>query len=167
VQEHKEREAARELDKFTNSLTKWFASEEEACNSIGIDYAHQSAAVARSLLRRDQADYSHFLQVAMEPYGLTPQVTDAEVKSGLRAMADEQIGAREAHFIAQQQEVSRDLELALKEMSERIDLVATDKPMTFRMPPLTIENIRKWVDQFTPPPAPATAPATPAPAVSK
>lgn len=162
VQERKEREAARELDKFTGSLAKWFASEEPACESIGVDYAHQSAAVARSLIRRDQADYSRIIQVAMEPYGLTPQVTDAELRKGLRTLAEERITAREDHMIAQQQNVSRDLEAALKEMSSRIGLVAADKPMSFRLAPLTLENVKKWVDQFTPPPTtptPASAPA--------
>jgi hypothetical protein len=167
VQERKEREAARELDKFTRSLATWFASEEPACNSIGIDYAHQSAAVARALLRRGQADYSQYVQVAMGPYGLTPQITDSALRDGLRTLAEEQIATREGHIIAQQQNVSLDIELALKEMAERIDLVANDKPMSFRLPPLTIDNVKKWVDQFTPPSAPATAPATPAPAASK
>lgn len=157
VQERKEREAARELDKFTTSLTTWFSSEEPACNSIGIDYAHQSAAVARALIRTGQVDYSGFIQVAMEPYGLTPQVTDGDVKSGLSGLASEKIDAHERHIIAQQQNVSHDLELALKEMAERIHLVATDKPMSFRLPPLTIQGVKEWVDEFT-----SIAPAEPA-----
>ena len=37
------------------------------------------------------------------------------------------------------------MQKSLDEMARRIHLVALDKPMDFRAPPITVQNVEKWV----------------------
>jgi hypothetical protein len=50
-------------------------------------------------------------------------------------------------------------------MSDRIDLVANEKPMEARMPPVTVANVEKWASQFSTSATPATKPSSPSPTV--
>ena len=148
IQEHKEREAARGMDQLTKSLHDFFVKEEPDYQSIGDQYAVLSGSLAISLLKNGQTDPAGFFKVALDPYGLTPQVTDPKLRDGIEKLAEQQVTAKEDALKTAQKKANDDMEKSLQQMSDRIHLVADDKPMELRIAPLTIPNVEKWASEF-------------------
>ena len=147
IQEKKEREAARQIDAFAGQLASWFEKEEPFCDSIGKNYAQVTKSLTITLLNGKQADASPFLKVALDPYGLTPQLTDPALRDRVIDVLKTQVDEKSTALATSQQKAGEDLDKALKEMSKRIHLVAEDKAMTVRIPPITLANVEKWIAQ--------------------
>jgi hypothetical protein len=156
IQERKEREAARGISQFATALGDFFAKESPDYESIGKDYAVISTSLAKSLLQNGQTDPSGFFKVALDPYGLTPEVTDTKLRDKLEKLAEEQVDQKAQALQDSQKRASDDMEKSLKQMSDRIKLVADDKPMEVRIAPVTLANVEKWASEFS-----ATTPSTP------
>jgi len=148
IQEHKEREAARGIDQFTVALSNFFAKEESDYQSIGDQYAVVSHSLAVTLLQRGQTDPSGFFKVALDPYGLTPEVSDPTLKAKIGKIAEQQADQKAADLQTAQKLADAEMEKSLKTMADRIHLVATGKPMELRIPPVTVANVEKWASQF-------------------
>jgi len=157
IQEHKEREAAAAIDKFTSALDTWFQSEEPLYNTIGSTYAKVTKSVAQTLISQGQVDPSQFLNAVFSPYGLTPQLTDPALKSKAQTFLAAQVDLKSAALVTAQQTATTNMENSLSEMASRIHLVATDKPMAIRAVPITLAEVQNWVAQV---PQIAPAPAT-------
>lgn len=149
IKEHKEREAAKAINGFTGSLTALFVKEEPVYDSIAEDYAKSSKALALYLVDKDQTDPSDFLKIILDPYGLTPRLTDPATKARMKPLAEEQINEKADALEAAQKKANEDMEKALKEMASRIQTVADNKPMAVRIPPITLANVEKWTSQST------------------
>ena len=160
VQEHKEREAAQQIDKFTSALAEWFNTESDDYNSIGRDYASATSSLAHTLLRNHQADLSPFLKPALDPYGIAPELTDSTIRTNIEGIADKQIDQKAAALVDSQQSATASMEKALKEMADRIKTVADDKPMAMRTAPITLTDVEKWASQFTSAATPTSKTAT-------
>jgi hypothetical protein len=145
IQEHKERQAAAAIDKFTSALDNWFQSEEPLYNTIGSNYANVTQSLAKALVDRGQVDPSPYLNAVLAPYGLTPQLTDPTLRSKVQAVLTAQIQQKSAALAMAQQTASTNMEKALSEMASRIHQVATDKPMTVRMVPITLAEVQNWI----------------------
>jgi hypothetical protein len=156
IQEHKEREAAAAIDKFTSALDTWFQSEEPFCNAIGSAYANVANSLAQALINQGQVDPSQFLGAVFSPYGLTPQITDPALKSKAQAILATQVSQKSAALVAAQQTATTNMEKSLSEMASRIHLVATDKPMAVRSAPITLADVQNWIS-LVPQIAPAAA----------
>jgi restriction endonuclease len=148
IEEHKEREAARGMDQLTKSLHDFFVKEEPDYRSIGDQYAVLSSSLAVSLLKNGQTDPAGFFKVALDPYGLTPQITDLKLRDGIEKLAEQQVAAKQDALKAAQKQATADMEKSLQQMSDRIDLVASEKPMELRIAPLSIANVEKWSAEF-------------------
>jgi hypothetical protein len=159
IQERKEREAARGISQFATALDGFFAKEAPDYESIGKDYASISSSLAKSLLQNRQTDPSGFFKVALDPYGLVPEVTDAKLRDKLEKLAEEQVDQKAQALQDSQKSATDDMEKSLKQMSDRIKLVADDKPMEVRIAPITLANVEKWASQFSTT-TPTTATAT-------
>jgi hypothetical protein len=146
VQQHKEREAGRQVDAFAGHLATWFEKEELFCDSIGANYADASAVLAHLFVRNKQIDPSASLSVALQPYGIAPHVTDPELLTKLVAQADAQIDTESAAIAAGQKEASKAMEQALTDMTSRMHALATGKPMSFRMAPPTLTDVQNWIN---------------------
>jgi hypothetical protein len=105
-------------------------------------------SLAKTLLQKGQTDPSGFFKVALDPYGLTPEVTDPALRNGIEKLAEAQVDQKAKALQDSQQSATDDMEKSLKQMSERIDLVANAKPMEVRMPPVTVANVEKWASPF-------------------
>jgi hypothetical protein len=156
IQEHKEREAAAAVDKFTSALDSWFQSEEPLYNTIGATYAAATKSLAQALINRGQVDPSAFLNAALSPYGLAAQVTDPTLKSKVQEIFVAQVDQKSAVLAAAQQTATTNMEKSLTEMASRIHLVATDKPMAIRAVPITLTEVQKWISSV---PQVASAPS--------
>lgn len=145
VQEHKERQAAAAIDKFTTALDTWFQSEEPLYNTIGSGYANITKSIAQALIRQGQVDPSAFLNAVFSPYGLTPQLTDPVLKGKVQTILAAQVDQKSAALATAQQTATTAMEKSLREMASRIHLVATDKPMAMRAAPITLTEVQNWV----------------------
>lgn len=159
IQEHKEREAAAQIDKFSSALDAWFQSEEPLYNTIGATYSNVTKSLALTLIAQNQVDPSPYLNAALSPYGLSAQVTDATMRKQLDTVLAAQVDEKSTALTAAQQTATTNMEKSLTEMASRIHLVATDKPMAFRAAPPTLAEVQSWialVPQFASAPAAAT-----------
>ena len=147
IQEHKERAAARAIDDFSQGLTALFIKEGEVWNSVDTVYAQLAANLANYLVDHDATDNTALLKAALDPFGLTPAAPSAEVKAALVPLAKQQITARQAALDDSCAKATDAMTKSLQEMSKRIHAVAEDKPMAFRMPPVTVANVEKWAAQ--------------------
>lgn len=147
VQEHKEREAAKAICDFSQGLTALFIKESEVWNSVETNYTKIAANLAEYLVEHDATDNSGLLKVALDPFGLTPTAATAELKAQLAPMAKQQIVTRAAAQDDAFTKATDAMTKSLQEMGKRIEAVAENKPMAFRMPPLTIGSVEKWVAQ--------------------
>ncbi|MGD0548849.1 MAG: hypothetical protein ABR991_13690 [Terracidiphilus sp.] len=145
IQEHKEREAAAAIDKFTSALNTSFQSEEPFYNTIGSTYANVTQSLAKALINQGQVDPSQFLNAVFSPYGLTPQLTDPTIKSKMQTILAAQVDQESAALEASQQTATTNMEKSLSEMASRIHLVAIDKPMAIRVAPPTLTEVQNWI----------------------
>lgn len=156
IQEHKEREAAAAIDKFTGALDTWFTSEEPLYNSIGETYANLTLSLIQPLIEKGQVDASSFLNAVFSPYGLTPQITDTALRNAAQSVLAAQTSKKSAALAAAQVTATTNMEKSLSEMASRIHTVATDKPMTLRSAPATLADVQNWIS-LVPQIAPAAA----------
>jgi len=148
IQERKEREAAQGISKFAKALAGFFTKEAPDYESIARDYSAISSSLAKSLLQNGQTDPSGFFKVALDPYGLEPQITDPKLKNGIEMLAEQQVDLKAKALDEAHKNASDDMEKCLKQMADRIDLVANDKPMEVRTVPVTLANVEKWAEPF-------------------
>jgi hypothetical protein len=147
IQEHKEREAAKAMEGIAKGLTALFIKEGEVWNSVETNYTKTASVLAGYLVDHDATDQSALLKVALDPFGLTPAVITPELKASLAPLAKQQIAAHATKLDDAFVKATDDMTKSLEEMSKRIEAVAEDKPMAFRMPPVTVANVEKWAAQ--------------------
>jgi phage host-nuclease inhibitor protein Gam len=147
IQEHKEREAARAICDIAKGLTALFIKEGEVWNSVETNYTRIAANLAVYLVDHDATDNSGLLKVALDPFGLTPSSSTSDLKALLTPLAKQQIATRTAALDDSYVKATDAMTKSLQEMTKRISAVAEDKPMAFRMPPLTVDLVEKWVAQ--------------------
>ena len=148
IQEHKKREAAQGIDKFTAALNDFFTKEAPDYISLNDDYRAISSSLAKSLLQNDQTDPSSFFTAALGPYGVTPEVTDSKLRKEIEKLAEAQVDQKSAALEKSQQDATDSMEKSLKQIADRIDLVANDKPMEVRTVPVNLADVEKWASQF-------------------
>ena len=148
IREHKEREAANAMDSFTKGLSDLFAKEEPAYVSMNTVYVDLASTLASGLVDRKQTDNSSVLKVALDPFGLKPSVTSADLNTQLAPLATQRIVARKAAMLRSFDTISDAMSKSLQEMSHRIHLVAENKPMTSRAAPFSIATVQHWATQL-------------------
>ena len=144
VQERKERESAKVIDQVAQDLTNFFVKEIPLWNSNELVYLQQTTEVANYLADHDGIDNTSFLKTALDPLNLTPSVASPELKAQLVPLTKQQIADRAAALNDAYQKATDAMTKSLQEMSQRIHLVAEDKPMGFRRPPITIATVEQW-----------------------
>jgi cell fate (sporulation/competence/biofilm development) regulator YmcA (YheA/YmcA/DUF963 family) len=158
IQEKKERDAAKSMSKFAQGLDELFAKEAPVYESLNTQYVAISSSLAVTMLTKGQTDPTGFFTVALNPYALTPEVTDPALKDGFAKIAVSKVEEKAAVLKNSQKDATESMEQSLKQMAGRIDLVANDKPMQASTAPLTLANVEKWASQFTSS-TPAASPA--------
>lgn len=144
IQEHKEREAAKDMDDFAQGLTALFVKESAVWNSVEAVHTQVAANLALYLVDHDGVDTPALLKVALDPFELTPATPSDEMKAALTPLARQQVEARKAALDDSFEKATDAMTKSLQEMSKRIHTVAEDKPMAFRTPPATVATVEKW-----------------------
>jgi hypothetical protein len=170
IQEKKERDAAKSVSQFAQALDELFAKEAPVYESLNTQYVALSSSLAETMLTKGQTDPTGFFKVALNPYALTPEVTDSSLKDGVAKIAVNQVKDTATALNKSQKDATESMEQSLKQMAGRIDLVANDKPMQASTAPATLADVEKWASQFTsstPAAKPAKAPTTQTPTKAK
>ena len=147
IQERKEREAAQGMDSLASGLSSLFDKEAPAWNSVDSVYLQLAATLARDLSNDNAVDYSPLLKPALDPFGLTPLASSANLNAKLAPLVEQQIAARLAEQSSSYSKATDAMSKSLQEMSQRIHLVAADKPMAFRAAPITVATVEQWATQ--------------------
>jgi hypothetical protein len=147
VQAHKEHEAAQAMDSLASGLSALFDKEAPSWKSVDDVYVQLAATLARNLADQNAVDNSAMLKPALDPFGLAPSVPVPDLNTKLVALAKQQISARQAALISSYSNAADAMSKSLQEMLQRIHMVATDKPMAFRIPPLTVTTVEQWATE--------------------
>jgi hypothetical protein len=148
IQEHKEREAARAIDGVAKGMSDLFVKEEPVWKSLEEVYTEFAAGLAADLVDQKSVDTTTFaaahLKMALDPFGLAASPPSADVTAKLAPVVKQEIADRHAALDSDYAKATEAMAKSLEEMSKRIHVVAEDKPMEFRAPPLTLATVEKW-----------------------
>jgi hypothetical protein len=147
IQEHKEREAAKAMEGAAQSLSDLFAKETEVWNSTEEVYSQIAANLAASLVDANVTDNSAVLDVALTPFGLVRNSSIGDMNGKLAPVAKQQIATKKAAMDGAYQSATDAMAKALAQMAQRIQTLASGKPMTERRPPLSLATVQQWVTQ--------------------
>jgi hypothetical protein len=147
IQERKERKAAQAIDSIAKDLSSLFTKEAPSWNATEQIYIEHASDLANYLAKHNGIDNSAQLKLALDPFGLTPAPPSAQISAALAPLAKQQIASQAIALNASFVKATTAMEQSLEEMSQRIHLVAEDKPMAFRTPPLTIATVEQWANQ--------------------
>jgi hypothetical protein len=147
VQAHKGHEAAQAMDSVASGLSALFDKESASWKSVDDVYVQLAATLAGNLADQNALDNSAMLKPALDPFGLMPSVPAADLNTKLAPLVKQQISSRQVAVATSYSNASDAMSKSLQEMSQRIHLVATDKPMVFRIPPVTIASVEQWASQ--------------------
>ena len=148
IKERKEREAAKAIDSVAKSLTDLFVKEADVWNSLEQVHTDLAKNLAKYLVEQNASDYSAPLKVVLTPFGLTLSSAPAELKAKLVPVVKQQIEDKADAVDADYLKATDAMTKSLEEMSKRIHLVAEDKPMAYRAPPLTVATVEQWAAHF-------------------
>jgi len=96
---------------------------------------------------QNAVDNSVLLKPALDPFGLTLSAPAPNLNTKLAPLVKQQIAARQATLVTAYSNATEAMSKSLQEMSQRIHMVATDKPMAFRVPPVTVTAVEQWATQ--------------------
>ncbi len=147
IQQHKEREAAKAMEGAAQSLSDLFAKETEIWNSTEQVYSQIAANLAASLVDANVTDNGAVLDVALTPFGLVRNVSIGDMNGKLAPVAKQQILTKKAAMDEAYKSATDGMAKALAQMAQRIQTLAEGKPMTQRMPPLSLATVQQWVTQ--------------------
>ena len=147
IQAHKEREAEKAMSASVKALAELFARETDAWNSTEEVYSSVASTLANNLVDANATDNSAMLRVALDPFGLTPSMGSTETNTKLAPLAKQQIATKQKAMDENFQGATQAMAQSLEEMGKRIDAVAADKPLAFRVPPLSLATVEKWAAQ--------------------
>lgn len=147
IQEHKEREAAKAMEGAAQSLSELFAKEADIWNSTEQVYSQIAANLAASLVDASVTDNSAVLDVALTPFGLVRNASIGDMNGKLAPVAKQQITTKKAAMDEAYQSATDGMAKALAQMAQRIQTLASGKPMTERRPPLSLATVQQWVTQ--------------------
>jgi hypothetical protein len=142
----KDHEAAQAMDSLAVGLCDLFDKEANTWQSIDNTYLEVAANLAGDLADQSAVDHSALLRPALEPFGLAPSVPAADLNVKLTPIAKQQIDARKTAALKSYKDASDAMSNSLHDMSQRIHLVATGRPMAFRIPPVNLVTVEQWAN---------------------
>lgn len=145
IQQHKEKEAARAMDQTLAALASLFEKEKPAYDSISRNHIFLAKQVSQDLINRQAVDPSPMLVPALRPFNLTALPVDSQNRDTLRTLALSRLEARAEDASQSAMDASAAMLAALLEMSSRVHLLATEKPMPLRGNPFSLKTVESWV----------------------
>jgi hypothetical protein len=145
IQQRKEKEAARAMDQTLAALVSLFEKEKPTYDSIFRAHIFLASRIAKDLISRQAVDPSPMLAPALKPFDLTALPLDGQLRETLRTLELSRLQNSAEDASQREMNASSAMLAALQEMSSRIHLVATEKPMTIRGNPFSLQVVESWV----------------------
>jgi hypothetical protein len=165
VQTHKEREMAVAMASTLAGVEELFSKEKPLYEQVYEESLKPAAIVAREMVERGYVDKGSLLDAAMQPFGLQArivgdvapqqeQITAApdadacdtkDTPCRMRAFAIAEIKHKEATLVEGQSKASDAMEQALTEMTKRMHQLATEKTMSIRTAPPSLDSLEQWL----------------------
>jgi hypothetical protein len=144
VQQHEEKKAAQAMDGTLAALVDLFAKEKPIYDSLDRQHIFLAKIVAASLIKRQFVDPTPMLRPALKPFGLSAATSDEHLQSTLRTLAENRLDTSAEAANKREADASTAMLAALQEMSSRIHLLATEKPMPIRGNPFSLKVVESW-----------------------
>jgi hypothetical protein len=145
IQQRKEKEAARAMDQTLAALVSLFEKEKATYDSIFRIHIFLATQVAKDLIDRQAVDPSPMLVPALKPFDLTVLPLDAKLRDTLHALELSRLQSSAEDASQRETKASSAMLAALQEMSSRVHLLATEKPMRMRANPFSLKIVESWV----------------------
>jgi hypothetical protein len=144
IQQHKEREAARAMDQTLVAVGDLFEQEKPTYDSIARTHLREASQVAKDLTNANGIDTTAMLTPALKPFNLTPLPATKQLQDSLKVLALSRLQNSAEVAIKNEAEASSAMLTALREMSTRIHLLATEQPMPIRGNPFSLKLVESW-----------------------
>jgi hypothetical protein len=151
VQQHDEKKAARTMDETLQAVGDLFEKEKPAYDSIARTHIRQASAVAKDLINANDVDFGPMLAPALKPFSLSAVPSNSTLQAQLKPLALSRLDTATDIAVKKEQRVSSAMLDALREMSSRVHLLATKKPMAIREAPFSLKLVEDWVETWAAP----------------
>lgn len=149
VQQHKEKEAARAIDETLIAVGDLFEKEKPTYNSIARTHDREASQIAQDLIKLNDVDPGPMLAPALKPFGLTALPPNASMQASLKTLALSRLQHATEEATKKDESASAAMLASLREMSSRVHLVATEKPMSLRGTPFSLKLVEDWAKSWS------------------
>jgi hypothetical protein len=144
IQQHNEKEAARAMDQTLVAVGDLFEQEKPAYDSIARTHLREASQVAKDLTNTNEIDMTAMLTPALKPFNLTPLPATKQLQDSFKVLALSRLQNSAEVAIKNEVDASSAMLTALREMSTRIHLLATERPMPIRGNPFSLKLVESW-----------------------
>jgi Arc/MetJ family transcription regulator len=149
VQQHDEKKAARAMDESLKAVGDLFEKERTTYDSIARTHDREASQIAEGLIKSNAVDASPLLTPALKPFNLTALPPSLDLQAKLKTLALTRL-QHAAEGATQKEEAASTAMLAcLREMSSRVHLLATEKPMPLRGNPFSLKLVEDWTQSWS------------------
>ena len=149
VQQHDEKKAARAMDETLQAVGDLFEKEKPTYDSIARTHIRQASQVAKDLINANEVDYSSMLSPALKPFSLSALPSNPTLQMQLKPLALSRLDTATNTASQKEERASAAMLDALREMSSRVHLLATEKPMPNREAPFSLKLVEGWIQSWT------------------
>lgn len=144
IQQHEEKQAARAMDQTLEAVGDLFEKEKPTYDSIARMHLDEASLLAKDLINADDVDPTPMLTPALKPFELVPLPANGQLRGKLKDLALTRLAASEKEATEKEEDASQAMLSALREMSSRVHLLATEKPMPIRGNPFSLKIVESW-----------------------
>jgi hypothetical protein len=148
VQQHDEKKAARAMDQTLQAVGDLFEREKPTYDSIARTHIRQASQVAQDLIKANQIDFSTMFTPALKPFSLSALPSNPTIQPQLKQLALSRLDTATDTAVQKEVKASTAMLDALHEMSSRVHLLATEKPMPIRGDPFSLKLVEDWVQSW-------------------
>lgn len=148
VQQHQEKKAALAIDATLKALAELFEKEKPTYDSILRMHDQEASLVAKDLINANAVDPSPMLTPALKPYALAALPPAPKLQRDLKNLALARLQTATSAATKKEEAASAAMLASLVEMSSRVHLLATEKPMPLRGNPFSLKLVEDWAQSW-------------------
>ncbi len=145
AQQHEEKKAARAMDETLQAVGDLFEKEKPTYDSLARTHVRQASQVAKDLINANAVDFGPMLSPPLKPFSLTALPPSPTLQAQLKSLALSRLDTATDTAARKEERASAAMLDALREMSSRVHLLATEKPMPLREAPFSLKLVEDWV----------------------
>jgi hypothetical protein len=136
------------MDETLQALGDLFEKEKPTYDSIARTHVRQASQVAKDLINANAVDFRPMLTPPLKPFSLTALPPGPTLQTQLKSLALSRLDTATDTAARKEERASAAMLDALREMSSRVHLLATEKPMPLREAPFSLKLVEDWVQSW-------------------